>query len=148
MENPLGYGLGWWGMVHMAFRDPRRLSSVWVEVMFQGWAIDGGIPLVVGYFGAVVVAMLDSLRIALTSPDREVTFWAAVVAAQNLSVVALCFSYPAFLSPGGMQFWLLAAALHAADAQARAAARDPRAKPPQTGPPRLGPGPGRPGVLA
>ena len=119
-ENPLGYGLGWWGMVHQALRDPFRISPVWVEVMMQAWAIDGGFPLLIGYGGAVVVAMLDSLRIALTNRDRELSFWAAVVVAQNLSSVALCFSYPTFLSPTGLQFWLLAATLHAADAQSRA----------------------------
>lgn len=134
-EQPLGLGLGWWGMVHMAFRDPSRLSLVWVEVMFQAWVVDGGIPLLVGYFGAILVALYDSARIALTTKDRELGFWAAVIVAQNLSSLALCFSFPTFMSPTGMQFWLLAAALHAADAQSRAAGRtidqrpQPRPKP-------------------
>jgi hypothetical protein len=128
-KAPLGLGLGWWGMVHMAFYDPRRVSDIWVEVMIQAWAVDGGLPLLLGYGGAIAVAMADSLRIVLTSRDKELTFWGTVVFAQNLSSVALCFSYPTFVSPTGLQFWLLAAALHAADAQTRAAGRTAAARP-------------------
>jgi hypothetical protein len=120
-QDPLGLGLGWWGMVHLAFHDPHRISPVWVEVMFQAWAVDGGIPLTVLYIGAVAAALYDSARIALKARDRELAFWAAVVLVQNLSTVALCFSYPVFLSPSGQQFWLLSAALHVADAQSRPA---------------------------
>jgi hypothetical protein len=121
IQDPLGVGLGWWGMVHLAFHDPRRISPVWVEVMFQAWAVDGGVPLMVLYLGAVAAALYDSARIALTARDRDLAFWAAVVLVQNLSTAALCLSYPVFLAPAGLQFWLLASALHAADAQARAA---------------------------
>ena len=67
--------------------------------------------------------MYDSARIALTTPDREVAFWGAVIVAFNLSVVAACFSYVPFLTPIGAQFWLLSAALHAADRRARAVRR-------------------------
>lgn len=123
IENPLGYGLGWWGMVYASFGDPRRVSPVWVEVMIPAWIVDGGLPLLLAYGGAIVVAMADSLRIALTCRDKELGFWAAVVVAQNLSLVANCFGFVTFLTPFGLQFWLLAAALHAADAQTRAAAR-------------------------
>ena len=63
--------------------------------------------------------MYDSLRIALTCKDRELAYWAAVVVASNLSIIATCFSYVTFLSPIGLQFWLLAAALHAADLRTR-----------------------------
>ena len=64
-EYPLGLGLGWWGMVHVAFGDPDRISRVWVEVMIPGWVIDGGIPLLVMYSGAVAVALYDTARIAI-----------------------------------------------------------------------------------
>lgn len=118
-DNPLGYGLGWFGMVYTAFRDPLRPTPVWVEVMIPAWVMDGGVPLLVGYFGALVAAVLDSFRIASTSRDPELRFWAAVVVSLNLSIVANCFSFVTFLSPIGPQFWLLSAALHAADAQSR-----------------------------
>jgi hypothetical protein len=123
--NPLGYGLGWWGMIQSQFGDPNRISPIWVEVMISAWIHDGGLPLLVGYGGAVVVAIVDSGRIALSSRDRELAFWAAVIMAQNLSVVATCFSYVTFLSALGPQFWLLSAALHAADRQTRQAEERP-----------------------
>jgi hypothetical protein len=134
-ENPLGAGMGWWGMMHMYFGNTRVRSPVWVELMWQAWLQDGGVPLLIGYVGAVTVALYDSTRIALTCPDREVAYWGAVIVASNLSVLAGCFCGVTFLSPLGVQFWLLAAALHAADVQARAAARGAQAaagRPPLT----------------
>jgi hypothetical protein len=108
-------------MMHSLFADPNRISLVWVEVMVQAWIYDGGLPLLVGYGGAVLVALYDTGRIALSCRDRELAFWAAVVLALNLSVAATCFSYVTFLSALGPQFWLLAAAVHAADRQTRLA---------------------------
>ena len=87
--------------------------------MIPAWIIDGGIPLLVGYCGAIGLAMFDTLRIALKSPDRDVAYWGVVIFAFNMSQVATCFSYITFLSPLGVQFWLLAAMIHAADARAR-----------------------------
>jgi hypothetical protein len=120
-ESPLGYGLGWWGMVHALFHLPGKMSTVWVEVMITAWVVDGGLPLLIGYFGAVLVATYSSLRIALGNGDRNVAYWAAVVTASNVGAVALCFSYQVFLSPIGLQFWLLNATLYGADLRARAA---------------------------
>ncbi|GAC1447704.1 MAG: hypothetical protein NVSMB9_30180 [Isosphaeraceae bacterium] len=124
-EYPLGYGLGWYGMIYATFRDPMRQSLVWAEVMISAWIFDGGILLLVAYGGALVAAVYDSLRIALTTPDRELAFWATVVVAFNLSIVANCFTYVTFLSSIGPQFWLLSAALHAADARCRSTFRRP-----------------------
>ena len=62
----------------------------------------------------------------MRSKDRDVAFWAAVVLASNLGVLATCFSYVSFLSSIGLQFWLLSAIIHAADRRARAAAPRPR----------------------
>ena len=64
--------------------------------------------------------MVDSVRIALTSKDRDLGFWAAVVVASNLSILASCLSFVTFAAPIGIQFWLLSAALHAADVRSRA----------------------------
>ena len=118
-EYPLGYGMGWWGQINLIFNDPNRISPVWVEVMIPAWIVDGGIPLFIGYSGAIVLAMLDTLRIALRSPDRDVAYWGVVIFAFNMSTVATSFSYITYLSPLGVQFWLLAAMIHAADARAR-----------------------------
>ncbi len=121
-EHPVGYGLGWWGTIYGAFglKDPSRV--LWIEVMWPAWIMDGGIPLLTFYVLAIAVALADSLRVALRSRDREVAFWAAVVLASNLSAVATCFSYVTFVTPIGIQFWFLAAVVHAADRRARDAA--------------------------
>jgi hypothetical protein len=117
-EYPLGMGLGWWGMVHQAFGDPRRTSPVWVEVMIPGWVIDGGFPLLIAYSGAIILALWDTARVALTSRDESLAFAASVVFALNLAIAAACFSYLPFVSSLGLQFWALAAAVHAADCRA------------------------------
>jgi hypothetical protein len=114
VRYPLGYGMGWRGMINAYFGDPHRPSSVWVEVMWSAWVVDGGFPLLLAYVGALGAAMFDSVRIALTCRDRELAYWAAVIVAANLSVLADCFSFVPFLAPIGVQFWLLAAALHSA----------------------------------
>jgi hypothetical protein len=120
VEYPLGFGLGWWGTAYGLFVDPNRLSPVWVEVMVPAWIYDGGFPLLIGYGGAVIVAIVCTARVALTSRDRELAFWAAVVTAQNLGIAASCFSYVTFLTALGAQFWMLAAVIHTADAMSRA----------------------------
>jgi hypothetical protein len=118
-EYPLGFGMGWWGMIYGSFGDTGRISPVWVEVMVPAWIYDGGLPLLILYVSAVAVALFDTTRVALTCPDRDVAFWAAVVVALNLSIVATCMSFVTFLAPVGLQFWLLSAIVHAADRQVR-----------------------------
>ena len=118
-ENPLGVGLGWWGTIYGALGDHTKPNPYWIEVMIPAWVFDGGFPLLILYVGAIVVTMFDTLRIALRAKDRELKFWAAVVFASNLSVVATCFSYVTFVATIGMQFWLLAAVVHAAESRLR-----------------------------
>lgn len=122
-ENPLGYGLGWWGQINGLFADPRRISPVWVEVMVPAWVFDGGLPLLVGYVGAIVAALLDTARVALTSRDRDLAFWATVILALNFSLATTCMSYTTFLSQLGPNFWLLSAMIHAADLKARTSSK-------------------------
>lgn len=147
VEHPLGIGLGCWGTMNNAFGD-RNGTGVWVEVMIAALIVDGGIPLLVFYGLAVALALADSLRIALRSRDRELRFWAAVVFATNLGLVATCFSYVTFLSTMGIPFWFLAAVVHAADLRIRQAAAAARPRPAPRPAPRA---PGRwapPGPVA
>jgi hypothetical protein len=150
-EHPLGSGLGRWGATWTAFGDRSR-GSIWVEVMIHGWVIDGGIPLLVLYNVAIVLAMANTFRIALRSRDREVGFWAAVVFASQLSILATCFSYVTFLTAIGLQFWFLAAVVHAADYRVRLAARRPSPSRPSPayppGPPGWPPPAARPAAPA
>jgi hypothetical protein len=119
---PLGGGLGRWGMVNYYFGDKSvpydRGGSYWVEIQWTGWAIDGGIPLMIMYPMAILMAMLSMLKIALRSRDRELAFWAAVLCALGLNTVAGGFVGCPFISPLGMQFWVLTAMVHAAGERA------------------------------
>ena len=123
-EYPLGAGLGRYGMMYAYLGDlaaPKDRGALWAEVQVTGFVFDGGVPLLIAYLGAVAVALLDSLRIALTSRDRELAFWATVITGSNLGALTLCFSCHVFTGTTGMQFWLLSGALHAADRLARRA---------------------------
>ena len=44
---------------------------LWAEIQVAGWAIDGGIPLVLVSVAALVVALLAERRLALSDPGRE-----------------------------------------------------------------------------
>jgi hypothetical protein len=133
-EGPLGYGLGQWGAVNGIFGDRVR-GSIWVEVMINAWIVDGGIPLLVLYSLALALAMANTLRIALRCRDREIAFWAAVIFGSELSIVATCLSYVTFVTAIGLQFWFLAAVVHAADYRVRLAARRAGRRPPPGGSP-------------
>jgi hypothetical protein len=139
----LGYGMGWWGMIYAIFGNKAVPTTIWVEVMWTAWVFDGGFPLLILYFGAITLAIRNSVRIALRTRDRDLGFWATVIAASNLSTLATCFSYPTFLTPIGVEFWFLSAALHAADFRLRAAASKvkPRVSPSPLSPPRVPPYP-------
>jgi len=124
-EAPFGRGLGHWGMMASYFggNDPK---SVWVEIQWAGWIVDGGAPLALLYLAAIVAALLMALRIATGRAPRDardLPFWGAVVVAHGIGALALTFSYPVFLSQPGMEFWLLNACLFAAARHAYAVER-------------------------
>lgn len=109
---PLGAGLGRWGMISGYFgAGPER--PLWAEIQVAGWAIDGGIPLVLVSIWALVVALLAGRRVALSDPDAKVRACAGVILAANLGTAALIFSFTPFVTQIGLQFWFLAGAVHA-----------------------------------
>jgi hypothetical protein len=119
---PLGGGLGRWGMVNHYFGDKsipyEQGGSFWVEIQWTAWAIDGGIPLMFMYCMAILTAMLSMLRIALRCRDPVLAFWAAVLVALGLNTIAGGFVGCPFISPLGMQFWIMTAMVHAAGERA------------------------------
>ncbi len=117
-EAPLGAGLGRYGQSYGYFSNGAT-ESLWAEVQWPAWAADGGIFLLFAYPVAVLLAIADSARIALKCPDKEVAYWAAVVAAINFSIFAHCFSFVPFVCAEGIQFWTFAAVIHAADKRVR-----------------------------
>jgi len=133
-EYPLGAGLGRWGMVYLYFGDRAAGAArgeLYAEVQWTAWVLDGGIPLMVGYGVAVVLALANAARVARTCPDEAVGYWAAAVCALGLNVLAATFGSMPFIGPDGVQFWALMAAVHAADQRARLEAVDDPAGPPK-----------------
>ncbi len=126
-ESPFGMGLGHWGMMATYFgQGAPNTKDVWVEIQWAGWIVDGGAPLALLYFAALVIALWAMWKVARApapegSPDLP--FWATIVLAYGIGAFALTFSYPIFLSQPGMEFWLLNAALFAAARHARREAR-------------------------
>ena len=111
---PLGAGLGRWGMMSVYFGNPNNAASppIWVEIQWPAWIVDGGIILLILYPIALGVAMWQQWRAAFRHPAENVRQLGSVIFAANAGLLALCFSYPVFLSPAGIQFWFLAGALH------------------------------------
>jgi hypothetical protein len=104
-------------MMAAYFGKADAANSVWVEIQWAGWIVDGGAPLVMVYCLAIVVALLMAWKVAkgrAPSHAPELPFWGAVVLAHGIGALALTFSYPIFLSQPGMEFWLLNACLFAA----------------------------------
>ena len=109
---PLGAGLGRWGMVAGYFGAPSASESLWAEIQFTGWMIDGGIPMLLLYLGALIVTTLAEYRVALTRQYPKLAQCGAVVLAANLGTAALIFSFVPFVTQVGVQYWFLAGALH------------------------------------
>jgi len=110
---PLGAGLGRWGMIAMYYgagADPSA-ESLWAEIQIAGWAIDGGIPLLLLYLAALVVTLATEFKVARSHPNAKVRACASVIFAANLGTAAMIFSFTPFVTQIGLQFWFLAGAL-------------------------------------
>ena len=101
---PLGAGLGHWGMINAYFGAPEQ--EIGAEIQIAGWLLDGGLPLVFAYMAAVLAAILYTCRVSLL-PGHDEAIWASVIAAYSVGALALCFSYPLFMSSAGLEFWLV-----------------------------------------
>jgi hypothetical protein len=108
-EYPLGAGLGRWGMVNQYFGEGQR--SLWAEIQWSAWLYDGGILLLLIYPLTILATIWQGISIA-TKPWSEVLDgWAPVVAGYNIGALAMTFSYPLFMSTGGIDFWVINATL-------------------------------------
>jgi hypothetical protein len=104
-DYPLGAGLGHWGMMNAYFGS--REHEIGAELQWTGWVLDGGFPLIVTYVGALLAALWIAVRESLRAVDVGRRCLAAVVAAYDIGVIALCFSYAPFMGATGIEFWLL-----------------------------------------
>jgi hypothetical protein len=108
-KYPWGAGLGRWGMMNNYFgKNGNPLTDqIWVEIQWTGWLLDGGIPLVITYSAAIVLAFYLALQIACQQRENNLSFWSAVICAYNAGIIMITFNYPVFISQTGMEFWLL-----------------------------------------
>jgi hypothetical protein len=117
-QYPIGAGLGRWGMTAMYFGDDAVSSggALYVEIQWTGWLFDGGILMMLVYPAAILIAFRTVWRIAHhpVSRENELWLWAVLLVAYNVGTLAVTFSYPIFMSQGGLEFWFLNAALFAA----------------------------------
>ena len=82
-------------------------EPIWVEIQWTAWVLDGGVPLVLVYAAAILVAGAAVLRAARHTPDLWLAGWAALGGAYTVAVFGLTFSYAPFIVQTGMEFWLL-----------------------------------------
>jgi hypothetical protein len=112
-EHPLGAGVGRWGMAALYFGTFTNLSySIWAEIQFTGWMLDGGVLMIGLYCGALIVTTMTQWKVAMMGQYPRLATSAAVVMAANLGIAALIFSFTPFMTQIGLQYWFLAGALH------------------------------------
>ena len=80
--------------------------------------LDGGVPLVLLYCGALAGAFYVAGRAAMDR-NQAVGSFGAMVFAYDVGALAMTFNYPIFISQAGMEFWILNAALFAVWASSR-----------------------------
>ena len=104
-EYPLGAGLGHWGMMNVYFGD--RQTSLYSEIQLTAWIYDGGIPLLIAYGGATLLVIWHVFRLSLRTRDSEFAKTLCTVCSMAAGILASTFSGMPFITPMGLQFWLL-----------------------------------------
>lgn len=110
-DYPLGAGLGRWGMAGGYF-GTAGAPTLWAEIQIAGWMIDGGVPMILLYGGAILAVAAAQIRLARLTQYPRVAACAAVVFAANVGTTAMIFSFTPFVTQIGIQYWFLAGALH------------------------------------
>jgi hypothetical protein len=112
-QYPLGAGLARWGMAALYFgtSSPER-PSIWAEIQFTGWMIDGGVVMVATYLGALIAVTISQYRLTLVSQVPRLAICAAVILAAGLGPAITILSFTPFVAQIGIQYWFLAGALH------------------------------------
>jgi hypothetical protein len=104
-NHPLGAGLGRWGMMNQYFADDAGAPAIHAEVQWTGWAIDGGLPLVLLYFCLLLVAEGSLLRTFRRASGQSMILL-GVLASLGASLCALTFNAPVMSSQLGLEFWM------------------------------------------
>jgi len=115
-EKPFGYGLGRWGPISGYFGKDGNpfVSPIWVEIQWTAWLVDGGIPMIIAYVGAILVAMSIAWSVAMNDRLGAFNIWGGLILAYDIGTFAGTFNYVPFIGQTGMEFWLLNSALFVA----------------------------------
>jgi len=112
-QYPLGAGLARWGMAAGYFGSANANSpSIWAEIQFTGWMIDGGVVMVALYMGALAMTTVTQWRIACATQFPRLAICGAVILAASLGPAIMIISFTPFVAQIGIQYWFLAGALH------------------------------------
>ncbi|HVJ20316.1 MAG TPA: hypothetical protein VM686_33100 [Polyangiaceae bacterium] len=109
-QFPLGGGLGRWGVMNAYFGSVA--STIWVEIQWTAWLIDGGVLLILAYLAALILTIRLAVVLSLSRSGDEATAAAPLMAAYGVGVLALTFNAVPFMGTGGVEFWLLNAAFY------------------------------------
>jgi len=109
LKNPWGFGLGRWGTIGDYFGDRFNpiIRPIWVEIQWTAWVVDGGVPMVIAYVGAIFMAMQVIWSIISREVKADLVVWGSLILAYDVGAVAITFNYPLFIGQGGMEFWIL-----------------------------------------
>lgn len=121
-KYPLGAGPGRVGMASFYFGNPltpQERAPLYGETQIEYWVLNGGLPLVLLYPAALVLAFVVVVRTAVGSPDPEVAYWAGTVFVYAVAAGVSLMAGPTFEGPAGVQFWVLLGALYGTAQQAR-----------------------------
>jgi hypothetical protein len=123
--NPLGFGLGRWGPIADYFGDRFNpiIRPLWVEIQWTAWLVDGGIPMIVAYVGAIFVSMWTLWKIINQAVRPDFVIWGALIMGYDIGAFATTFNYPVFVSQYGIEFWILNAAFYTAIVNSRSGAK-------------------------
>jgi hypothetical protein len=115
-EFPLGAGVARWGMMQVLFGDPTlwQAPPIHVEIQPTGWLLDGGVPLLLVYTAAVVVALRQTYRLAVEKSAGALQDLATILLCVQVTLAALCLSGPVFNTQLGIYFWAVTGALFGA----------------------------------
>jgi hypothetical protein len=127
-DYPLGAGLGRWGMMRTYFADATSsASAIWAEIQWSGWLLDGGVPLMIFYGLAIVLALREGIRTVFRTDaaGEKLHVWASALVGYSVGMLAFSFNTVPFNGTFGIDFWLLNATLFAASQQMTSSAPTP-----------------------
>ncbi len=108
INNPLGRGVGRWGMVPIYLPPgPGQPKMLHAEIQMTGWAFDGGVVMIVIMFTAIGRLLYFIYRQAITNTNLKLAYLLGIAFCSTALVFGQSFAGPSFSTSVGVQFWFL-----------------------------------------